>query len=109
MRMTAFSCTLHKIISEFVRIPMTLEGHFSRKEIDAPHSPTRYPARIVVEYDTTDLDPSLTSSLGFDVEPDIIFTAGASKLVAEYEFDCGLGYFEFKGWSLREPRRHDDS
>ena len=28
MRMTAFSCTLHKIISEFVRIPMTLEGHF---------------------------------------------------------------------------------
>ncbi len=26
--MTAFSCTLHKIISEFVRIPMTLGGHF---------------------------------------------------------------------------------
>jgi hypothetical protein len=82
----------------------SLRGEFHRPSIDVPNQPVRYPDRVVVQYDTTHAQWLLES------DPDIPFTADKSKvLAAEYEFDIGLGYFEFSGWSLTERTCREDT
>jgi hypothetical protein len=83
---------------------MTLQGQFRRKEVELEHTPKRYPSRLVVEYDT------LLAKEGLESLPDLAYTEGRDTLVATYEFDVGLGFFEFKGWSVRYigPSKFDE-
>jgi len=84
---------------------ITIEGQFGRRAIHLEHSPKRYPSRIVVEYDTVSAQELLVN-----VDADVAYTAGRDTLVATYEFDIGLGFFEFKGWSVRliGPSKFDE-
>ena len=77
---------------------MTMQGQFWRRAVEVEHSPKRYPSRLVVEYDTISKKELMVNVESF---PDIIFTDGRDTLVATYEFDEGLGFFGFKGWSVK--------
>lgn len=74
---------------------MTMQGQCWRRAVAVEHSPKRYPSRLIVEYDTV---PSKEVMVNV---PEAAYTEGRDTLVAIYEFDEGLGFFEFKGWSVR--------
>ena len=80
-----------------------MEAKFHRIAKDVDQSPTRYPSRIVVEYDSISAEELQVNG------PEAPFTAGRDTLLATYEFDEGTGIFEFSGWSTRLSRPPDSS
>ena len=81
-----------------------MEAKFHRIAKDIEQAPTRYPSRIVVEYDSISVEELQINC------PEAPFTAGRDTLLARYEFDEGMGIFEFSGWSTklsRPPDSHD--
>jgi hypothetical protein len=83
---------------------MTMQGQFWRRALEVEHSPKRYPSRLVAEYDTVPTKDVMGNA------PTLAYTEGRDTLVATYEFDEGLGFFEFKGWSVRRigPSKFDE-
>jgi len=75
-----------------------IEAKFHRIAKDIEQSPTRYPSRIVVEYDSISVEELQANC------PEAPFTAGRDTLLATYEFDEGMGVFEFSGWSTKLTR-----
>jgi hypothetical protein len=55
----------------------------------------RYPDRIKFEFDGFGVQENMAG------EPEAVFMAGAGAMIAEYDFDCGLGYFQFNGWTAK--------
>jgi hypothetical protein len=81
-----------------------MEATFHRIAKDIEQTPTHYPSRIVVEYDSISVEELQIN------RPEAPFTAGRDTLLARYEFDEGMGIFEFGGWStklFRSPDSHD--
>lgn len=72
---------------------LQVEYEFDRPKTDV-ETLTRYPNRIVVEYDT------VTHPENAAVEPHAPVTKGRNMLSAVYEFDDQTGTFNFKGWTL---------
>lgn len=56
----------------------------------------RYPDKTAFEFRAWN-DREAAEAWG----PNEVFAKGAESLIAEYEFDCGLGYFEFAGWTVK--------
>ena len=75
-----------------------MEAKFHRIAKDIEQAPTRYPSRIVVEYDSISAEELQINC------PEAPFTAGRDTLLATYEFDEGMGIFEFSGWSTKLTR-----
>jgi hypothetical protein len=75
-----------------------MEAKFHRIAKDIEQAPTRYPSRIVVEYDSISAEELQTNC------PEAPFTAGRDTLLATYDFDEGMGIFEFSGWSTKLTR-----
>jgi hypothetical protein len=75
-----------------------LDADLSRKGIDA-QSPTRYPSRIIFEYDTIPVKENA------ELDPTAPFARGRHAQLAEYEFDADTGRYEFCQWTMiPEPR-----
>jgi len=75
-----------------------MEAKFHRIAKDIQQSPTRYPSRIVVEYDSISAEELQVNC------PEAPFTAGRDTLVATYDFNEGTGVLEFRDWSTRLSR-----
>ncbi len=74
---------------------------------DVRQSQKRYPDRITFEFAAWNDQQSAQ-----DWGPNEVYAKGAESLIAEYEFDCGLGYFQFAGWTIKrlpEKRREDQA
>ena len=61
----------------------------------------RYPNRVTFEFDGFACKENMAG------EPNAFYMAEGGSMIAEFEFDCGLGYFQFVRWRAKRLRPED--
>jgi hypothetical protein len=79
-----------------------VDGPFKGTIIEGLKFHGRYPDRIQFEFDGFAMKDNLCG-------PDEFFMEGGGTMIATYEFDCGWGYFEFKGWTAKHNRKQNEN